>query len=121
MKSKIEMVNDYVCAEINRVGLSSMSDERIMEAWRIADKMQAEVDKRNQDSQSLTKDQEGNCLHFHHEFGHKKCMDCGASLDDTQSQLDKIIHDDELMLREQARIKGINLDDYSFVKPYTPK
>ena len=45
MKSKIEMAHDYVCAEINRVGLSSMSDERIMEAWRIADKMQAEVDK----------------------------------------------------------------------------
>lgn len=39
------MAHDYVCAEINRVGLSSMSDERIMEAWRIADKMQAEVDK----------------------------------------------------------------------------
>ena len=29
----------------------------------------------------LTKDENGNCLHFHHEFGHKKCLDCGASLD----------------------------------------
>src|SRR5699024_4542023 len=32
----------------------------------------------------LTKDKDGKCLHFHHEFGHKKCMDCGASLEEWQ-------------------------------------
>ena len=31
-----------------------------------------------------TKDEHGNCLHFHREFGHKKCMDCGASLEKWQ-------------------------------------
>ena len=50
-------------------------------AWKYADAMQAEADKR---SISLTKDKDGNCLHFHYEFGHKKCMDCGASLDEWQ-------------------------------------
>ena len=97
------MAHDYVCAEINRVGLSSMSDERIMEAWRIADKMQAEEDKRKVSGVPeairenshifgspapvrpfLTKDKDGNCTHFHHEFGHKKCMDCGACLEQWQ-------------------------------------
>ena len=50
-------------------------------AWKYADAMQAEADKR---SISLTKDKDGNCLHFHHEFGHERCMDCGASLEEWQ-------------------------------------
>ena len=71
-------------------------------AWEYADAMQDEADKREEqkdiansesskvffekltDSRSLTKDENGNCLHFHHEFGHKKCMDCGASLEEWQ-------------------------------------
>lgn len=56
-------------------------------AWEITDAMQAEADKRiNKERPDvlLTKDKDGNCLHFHHEFGHKKCMDCGASLGEWQ-------------------------------------
>lgn len=33
----------------------------------------------------LTKGKDGNCLHFHHEFGHQKCMDCGSSLNHLNS------------------------------------
>ena len=115
--------------------------ERVVKhVWKYADKMQAEEDKRKvggvpdairENSHIFgsiapvrpffTKDKDGNCMHFHHEFGHKKCMDCGDSLDDAKSQLDKMIHDDGLMLKEQARIKGINLEDCSFAKPYIPK
>lgn len=53
-------------------------------AYEIAEAMQAEAEKSKvkEDSRSLTKDENGNCLHFHHEFGHKKCMDCGASLEE---------------------------------------
>ena len=54
-------------------------------AWKYADAMQAEADKR---SISLTKDKDGNCLHFHREFGHARCMDCGASLDEQQPYQD---------------------------------
>ena len=54
------------------------------EAYELAKAMQAEAEKRKakKDTVSLTKDGNGNCLHLHHEFGHKKCMDCGASLED---------------------------------------
>lgn len=54
--------------------------------FEFAEAMQAEAEKRKHipDARSLTKDEKGNCLHFHHEFGHKKCMDCGASLKDWQ-------------------------------------
>lgn len=64
------------------------SEHLAREAWELVDAMQAEADKRKvvgvpdaiQESRSLTKDKDGNCLHFHHEFGHRRCMDCGASL-----------------------------------------
>ncbi|WP_213072966.1 hypothetical protein [Acinetobacter piscicola] len=59
--------------------------------WRYADAMQAESKKRQggvpeaiAGARSFTHDKDGNCLHFHHEFGHKKCMDCGASLEEWQ-------------------------------------
>ena len=118
--NKLDMAHEHIMKSMEKSRPFASMDDLIKWGWEYADKMQAEEDKRNQDSRSLTKDQEGNCLHFHHEFGHKKCMDCGASLDDAKSQLDKMIHDDGLMLKEQAKIKGINLDDYSFVKPYIP-
>ncbi len=56
-------------------------------SFEIADAMQAEAEKREDKTRPevlLTKDKDGNCLHFHHEFGHKKCMDCGASLEEWQ-------------------------------------
>lgn len=60
--------------------------------WRYADAMQAEADKRKEkglpeeiaNARTFTHDSEGNCLHFHHEYGHKKCFDCGASLKEWQ-------------------------------------
>lgn len=61
--------------------------ELFYSSWRYADAMQAEADKREDKERPdvlLTKDKDGNCLHFHRDFGHKKCMDCGASLEGWQ-------------------------------------
>ena len=57
-------------------------DRDVRMAWKYADAMQVEADGR---SISLTKDKDGNCLHFQHEFGHQKCMDCGSSLNHLKS------------------------------------
>ena len=78
MKTKLEMAHEY---------LLRFSGATVADAWEYADAMQAEADKRERKERTdvlLTKDKDGNCLHFHHEFGHKKCMDCGASLEEWQ-------------------------------------
>lgn len=46
--NKLEMAQEYIVSEIRRVGVCSMDDEKIKEAWRIADAMQAEDYKRKQ-------------------------------------------------------------------------
>ena len=84
MKTKLELAHEWAI-ELLRSGYHG--DDIISCAWQYADAMQAEADKRiNKDRPDamLTKDKDGNCLHFHHEFGHKKCMDCGASLEEWQ-------------------------------------
>ena len=101
MKTKLEMAHDYLRDIVSNWEYDDSFDP-VAEAWRYADAMQAEADKREKqkakddaksskvileklaDSRSLTKDEHGNCLHFHREFGHKKCMDCGASLEKWQ-------------------------------------
>ena len=84
MKTKLEMAHDWMMKHDD----GSMSVEVVVfKAWQYADAMQAEADKRECKERTdvlLTKDKDGNCLHFHHEFGHKKCMDCGASLEEWQ-------------------------------------
>ena len=85
MKTKLEMAHEFMLAMI-KAGCSD-GPELLERAWQYADAMQAEVDKRECKERTdvlLTKDKDGNCLHFHHEFGHKKCMDCGASLEEWQ-------------------------------------
>lgn len=81
MKSKLDMAHEWY---MKHSVYPSFMDADIARAWKYADAMQAESNKRNQDARSLTKDKNGNCLHLHHEFGHKKCMDCGASLEEWQ-------------------------------------
>ena len=84
MKTKLEMAHDYAMAQMVKDELHTDLAKR---AWDYADAMQAEADKRECKERTdvlLTKDKDGNCLHFHHEFGHKKCMDCGASLEEWQ-------------------------------------
>ena len=86
MKTKLEMAHEYAIALINS-DCEMQFDKFIRLCWNYADAMQAEVDKRECKERTdvlLTKDKDGNCLHFHHEFGHKKCMDCGASLEEWQ-------------------------------------
>ena len=84
MKTKLEMAHEWIMKHDD----GSMSVEVVVfKAWQYADAMQAEADKRERKERTdvlLTKDKDGNCLHFHHEFGHKKCMDCGASLEEWQ-------------------------------------
>ena len=82
--NKLQMAHEHIMKSMEKSRPFASTGDLIKWGWEYADKMQAEVDKRNQDSRSLTKDQEGNCLHFHHEFGHKKCMDCGACLEQWQ-------------------------------------
>ena len=86
MKTKLEMAHEYAIALINS-DCEMQFDKFIRLCWQYADAMQAEADKRECKERTdvlLTKDKDGNCLHFHHEFGHKKCMDCGASLEEWQ-------------------------------------
>lgn len=89
-KAKFAEKAALIILEAGLRGVLDMSDisDCATDAWLLADAMQAEADKRKvvgvpeaiRESRSLTKDKDGNCLHFHHEFGHRKCMDCGASL-----------------------------------------
>ena len=86
MKTKLEMAHDYLRDIVSNWEYDDSFDP-VAEAWKYADAMQAEADKRECKERTdvlLTKDKDGNCLHFHHEFGHKKCMDCGASLEEWQ-------------------------------------
>ena len=84
--NKLDMAHEYAIALINS-DCEMQFDKFIRLCWNYADAMQAEADKRECKERTdvlLTKDKDGNCLHFHHEFGHKKCMDCGASLEEWQ-------------------------------------
>lgn len=86
MKTKLEMAHEYAIALINS-DCEMQFDKFIRLCWNYADAMQVEADKRECKEHTgvfLTKDKDGNCLHFHHEFGHKKCMDCAASLEEWQ-------------------------------------
>ena len=84
MKTKLEMAHEWYMMQTRRNGCALVAD-----AWKYADAMQAEAEKREYKERTdvlPTKDKDGNCLHFHHEFGHKKCMDCGASLEEWQPE-----------------------------------
>lgn len=86
MKTKLEMAHEIAVAMQSQEPITDMKLLSAL-AWAYADAMQAEADKRECKERTdvlLTKDKDGNCLHFHHEFGHKKCMDCGASLEEWQ-------------------------------------
>ena len=86
--NKLDMAHEYAMKCIGNPNVSVKTNNEIIAfAWQYADAMQAEADKRECKERTdvlLTKDKDGNCLHFHHEFGHKKCMDCGASLEEWQ-------------------------------------
>lgn len=80
MKTKLEMAHEWYMMQTRRNGCALVAD-----AWKYADAMQAAADERENKERPdvlLTKDKDGKCLHFHREFGHKKCMDCGASLEE---------------------------------------
>lgn len=44
--NKLQIVQNIILTEVRRVGVCSIDDEKLQEAWNIADKMQAEADKR---------------------------------------------------------------------------
>ena len=44
---KLQMAQDYIIAEVRRVGICSIDEYEIMDAWEVADAMQAEAEKRN--------------------------------------------------------------------------
>lgn len=43
---KLQMAQDYIIAEVRRVGICSIDEDKIMDAWKVVDAMQAEADKR---------------------------------------------------------------------------
>ena len=98
--NKLQMAHEYFMKHGRN---NSWMESDAIDAWKYADAMQAEEDKRKVSGVPeairenshifgspapvrpfLTKDKDGNCTHFHHEFGHKKCMDCGACLEQWQ-------------------------------------
>lgn len=84
---KLKLAHEYALKQMESLSENSTMQSVVSVAWKYADAMQAEADKRKDKTRPdvlLTKDKDGSCLHFHHEFGHKKCMDCGASLEEWQ-------------------------------------
>lgn len=91
MKTKAEMTQEYSMILLEKMDIREPNDSGWMEriakdAAMLANVVQAEIEKNLDKSRPdvLTKGENGKCLHFHHEFGHKNCMDCGASLKDWQ-------------------------------------
>lgn len=86
--NKMQMAHDWYMKHVNVDQYKRVDDEELI-SWSFdyVDAMQAEADERENKTRPkalLTKDKDGKCLHFNHEFGHKKCMDCGASLEEWQ-------------------------------------
>ncbi len=85
--NKMQMAHEYALKQMESLSENSTMKSLVSVAWQYADAMQAEADERKDKTRPkalLTKGRDGKCLHFNHEFGHKKCMDCGASLEEWQ-------------------------------------
>ena len=84
---KLKLAHDWAMKIIEGNIRAADASDLVERAWQYADAMQAEADKREDKTRPkalLTKDKDGNCLHFNHEFGHRRCMDCGSSLEEWQ-------------------------------------
>lgn len=46
MKTKLEMAVQMIVAEVRRVGITSIDNDKVIDAWNLADAMQAAADKR---------------------------------------------------------------------------
>ena len=90
MKTKLEMAHDWYMKHAD--GRCRNLDAEVEQAWRYADAMQAEVDKRikakaEKDAEKskvffkkLTKNEDGSCKHFHTTLNRGECFDCGEKL-----------------------------------------
>lgn len=54
MKTKLEMTMQMIVAEVRRVGITSIDNDKVIDAWNLADAMQAEADKREKEANSDT-------------------------------------------------------------------
>lgn len=52
MKTKLDMAMQMIVAEVRRVGITSIDNDKVIDAWNLADAMQAEVDKREDKKQA---------------------------------------------------------------------
>lgn len=52
MKTKLDMAMQMIVAEVRRVGITSIDSDKVIDAWNLADAMQAEADKREKEKQS---------------------------------------------------------------------
>ena len=60
MKTKLEMAMQMIVAEVRRVGITSIDNDKVIDAWNLADAMQAEADKREKEEQDKLKQNERN-------------------------------------------------------------
>lgn len=52
MKTKLEMAMQMIVAEVRMVGITSIDNDKVIDAWNLADAMQAEADNREKEKQS---------------------------------------------------------------------
>lgn len=94
MKSKLDLAHEYFMKHVNTIEYKNVDDEDLIGwSWDYADAMYEQHEKRSPPPKTIADiareinqniKEDGNCMHFHHEFGHKKCMDCGVSLKEWQ-------------------------------------
>lgn len=84
MKTRLELVQEYIVSEIRRVGVCSIDDEKIAESWRIADAMLAENEKGEQEARKKKRAEIRELLNANNTFVEKE----GQHFDDVEWQPD---------------------------------
>ena len=82
--NKLQMVQNIILTEVRRVGVCSIDDEKLQEAWNIADKIQAEVDERDKEEAEKKRKEMRDLLNADNTFIEKE----GQHFDDVEWQPD---------------------------------
>ena len=82
--SKLQMVQNIILTEVRRVGVCSIDDEKLQEAWNIADKIQAESDKQEKEEAEKKRKEMRGLLNANNTFIEKE----GQHFDDVEWQPD---------------------------------
>ena len=82
--NKLQMVQNIILTEVRRVGVCSIDDEKLQEAWNIAYKIQAEADKREKEEVEKKRKEIRELLNADNTFIEKE----GQHFDDVEWQPD---------------------------------